>query len=216
MNIAGRDRSLQNQPIFSQPSFHGVEETRHLICSAWCGIHGVAFPTPAQMILPHHTLIFLSQTRITCLGSQPAYLSEKNRAASPGHTLSSEDDNPLSGNISNNCLESRCQISDFTCSHLSLPHPFPARILSWVPWPWSCLAPPRHQDLVGAMAWPTNSILSHHQKTGTMEILAWGNFVSLAKKKPEKNKPKRFANHWGKPGSGECSVSALVAFVSIR
>jgi len=41
-------------------------------------------------------------------GSQPAYLSEKNRPESPCPTLTSWDDNPLARNISNNCLENRC------------------------------------------------------------------------------------------------------------
>ena len=108
-------------------------------------------PTLVQKSLPHHhaniTSLFLLRLAgflkhiSHAPGSQPAYLSEKNRPASPCHTLTSEDDNPLSRNISNNCLENRC-LSSFTCNWLSLPRPFPAWTLLSVTRPRSCSAPP--------------------------------------------------------------------------
>ena len=129
--------------------------------------------------------------------SQPAYLSEKNRPAFLCRTLTSEDDNLLSRNISNNCLENRC-LSSFTCNRLSLPSPFPAQTLLLVPWPRSCSAPPRPGTGVQLVPWHDpvqkmlplrmthRSILSHHQKTGTREITThvrdMGEFCFLRKK----------------------------------
>lgn len=149
MNIASRDSSLWNKPIFNKPSFHAVEETRDLIWASWCGIHNVVFPTLFRWVCLITMPIFLS---FSCtwqaflkhishaLGGQPAYLSEKNRPAFPCHTLTSEDDNLLSRNISNNCLENRC-LSGFTCNWLSLPCPCSARALLSVPWSHSSLPP---------------------------------------------------------------------------
>lgn len=109
------------------------------------------FPALFRMSLPHHradipplSLLrlagFLKHTSHT-LGSQPPYLSEKNRPALPCRALTSEDDNALSRNISNNSLGNRCQ-SSLTCNWLSLPCPFPARIFSLLSQLHCCSAPP--------------------------------------------------------------------------
>lgn len=109
------------------------------------------FPTLFRMSLPHHRAD-IPPLLLLCLagclkhtshtpGSQPAYLSEKNRPAFPCRALTSADDNALSRNISNNCLENRCQ-SSLTCNWLSLPCTFPAPIFLSLSQPRSCSAPP--------------------------------------------------------------------------
>lgn len=200
MNIASRDCSLWNEPIFNKLPFHAAEETRDLICASWCGIHSVVFPTLFQMSLPHRQ----AKTPSTFLldlagfpkhtshapGSQPAYLSEKNRPAFPCRTLTSEDDNPLARNISNNCLENRC-LSSFACNQLSLLPPFPA---------WPSMA-------TGMLPLPVthHSIFSHRWKTGTGEIpthvRGMGAWHFLSNKYPN-----LFANCWGKPGGWRCGA----------
>lgn len=119
------------------------------------------FPHPVQMILPHHRAdipLFLLHLAgflkhiSHALGAQPAYLSEKNRPAFPCRTLTSEDDNLLSRNISNNCLENRC-LSGFTCNWLSLPCPCPARTLLSLPCSHSCSPPPQPGTRVWLVLW---------------------------------------------------------------
>lgn len=131
-------------------------------------------------------------THLTCPGSQPAYLSEKNSPAFPCHTPVSEDDNLLPRNISNNCLENRC-LSSFTCNQLSLPCHFPGRTLVVVPWFLPCFAPPRPGTGVWLVPWhdlvqkmlPLH--MTHHTTRNPVPerqqpmFMTWENLVSLAK-----------------------------------
>lgn len=92
-------------------------------------------------------------------GSQPAYLSEKNRPESPCPTLTSRDDNPLARNISSNCLENRC-LTTSACNWLSL--------LPLIPtWP---------SVVTKMLPLPVthSSILSHCWKTGSGGIQSMG------------------------------------------
>lgn len=112
-------------------------------------------------------------------GSQPAYLSEKNRPESPCPTLTSWDDNPLARNISNNCLENRC-LTTSACNWLSLLPLIPA-------WPSVVIK-------MLPLLMTHCSVLSYFWKTGAGEIQPMGVCRFLSNKYS-----KLFANWWGKP-----------------